>query len=236
MGVDARDTGWLIVRAYKGNPFYEAMWRNGAGRQRKRRLGRAWLEQDSDGHWVKRRGRIPSDFLDEKRAYLEMGRVIAEVEAEPQPEPGSREPIFDDAVAAWLEHLETERRAKPSTLAAYRNLLSHPRHRNRSQRGARIMRGFSGQKLRSIATNDIRRFLSSLDKEDISARTVNMHRQVLHAIFQHSMRGDAFGLRENPAAATGKRPEDGPQPIETFEPREILAIAAAARRGPSPQA
>ena len=112
MGVDARDTGWLIVRAYKGNPFYEAMWRNGAGRQRKRRLGRAWLEQDSDGHWVKRRGRIPSDFLDEKRAYLEMGRVIAEVEAEPQPEPGSREPIFDDAVAAWLEHLENREAGK----------------------------------------------------------------------------------------------------------------------------
>jgi hypothetical protein len=92
MGVDARDTGWLIVRAYKGNPFYEAMWRNGAGRQRKRRLGRAWLERTTDGRWVKRRGRIPSDFLDEKRAYLEMARVIAEVEAEPQPEPGSREP------------------------------------------------------------------------------------------------------------------------------------------------
>lgn len=131
------------------------MWRNGAGRQRKRRLGRAWLEQDPGGRWVKRRGRIPSD-------YLEMGRVIAEVEAELQPEPGGREPLFDDAAAAWLEHLETERRAKPSTLAAYRNLLSHPRHGDRP-RSARIMR-LQRTEAAPDSDDDVRRFLSSLRK------------------------------------------------------------------------
>jgi hypothetical protein len=43
------DKGYLIVRAYKGNPFYEAKWRNGRGRQRKRRLGRAWLDRTPRG-------------------------------------------------------------------------------------------------------------------------------------------------------------------------------------------
>jgi hypothetical protein len=192
MGINASDKGVLIVRAYKGRPFYEAMWRNGTRRQRKRRLGRAWLEQDPSGTWIKRRGRVQDGYLDEKRAYREMGRVIAEVEAEPQPKPGDRDALFDDAASAWLDHLENERRAKPSTLAGYRNLLAEPRHGDRTQKGARIMCAFGGQKLRGISTDDIRRFLSKIDKEEVSARTVNIHRQVLHAIFQHAMRGDAF--------------------------------------------
>lgn len=231
MGINVNDAGVLIVRAYRGNPFYEAKWRNGRGRQRKRRLGRAWLEQDSDGRWVKKRGRVLNGHLDERRAYREMARVIAEVEAEPQPEPGEREPLFDDASASWLEHLKNEKRAKPSTLAGYRILLAEPRHGDRSQKGARIMRAFGGQKLRGVKTDDIRRFLSSIDKEPVTARTVNMHRQVLHAIFQHALRSDTFGLRENPVAGTGKRPEEGTQPVETFEPREIVAVATAARSG-----
>jgi integrase len=225
------DKGYLLVRAYKGTPFYEAKWRNGRGRQRKRRLGRAWLEQDGDGQWVKKRGRVPHGYLDEKRAYRQMGRVISEVEAESEPEPGLPEPLFDDAVVLWLEHLENERRAKPSTLAGYRNLLAEPRSTDRSQRGARIMRAFGGRKLRGITTGDVRDFLSKIDREEVSARTVNIHRQVLHALFQHAMRGDAFGLRDNPVSPTAKRPEEGAKPIETFEPRELHAVAAVARKG-----
>ena len=45
MEVDRRENGALIVRANKGVPFYEAKWRDGTGRQRKRRLGRAWLNR-----------------------------------------------------------------------------------------------------------------------------------------------------------------------------------------------
>jgi hypothetical protein len=46
MDVDLRETGALVVRAHKGVPFYEAKWRDPTGQQRKRRLGRAWLEPD----------------------------------------------------------------------------------------------------------------------------------------------------------------------------------------------
>lgn len=91
------------------------------------------------------------------------------------------------------------------------------------------MREFGGRKLVGITTKDIRRFLSAMDREDVSARTVNIHRQVVHSIFEYARRGNTFGLSENPAAETTKRPEDGAQPIETFEPDEILAIASAAR-------
>ena len=77
----------------------------------------------------------------------------------------------------------------------------------------------------------MRGFLAELDREDISARTVNKHRQVLHAIFEYASRSETFGLAENPAAETSKRPEGGAKPIETFEPAEVEAISGAARAG-----
>jgi len=230
MEVDLREAGALIVRAHKGVPFYEAKWRDATRKQRKRRLGRAWLEPDPDGGWRKRRGRVRDGFLDEKRAYREMSRVIAEVEAEQQIAPRMREAHFEDAVDIWFEHLEFEKRAKPSTLSGYRSLLARPGHSGKKRR-ARIMREFGGRKLAAITTHDIRRFLARIDREPISARTVNIHRQVLHSIFEHARRSDTFGLRDNPVAGTTKRPEEGAEPIEVFEPAEIRAIADAARSG-----
>ena len=70
-----------------------------------------------------------------------------------------------------------------------------------------------------------------MDHEDVSARTVNIHRQILHSVFEHARRRDTFGLRYNPVADTGKRPEEGARPVETFEPHEIRAVADAARSG-----
>lgn len=57
MKTELIETGALIVRAHKGTPFYEAKWRDGRKRQRKRRLSRAWLEPDPRGGWKRRRGR-----------------------------------------------------------------------------------------------------------------------------------------------------------------------------------
>jgi integrase len=230
MAADLKDTGALVVRDYKGCPFYEAKWRDSTRAQRKRRLGRAWLERDlKNGGWCRRRGRVRDGCLDERRAYAAMAKAIAEHEAELRRAPENRDATFDEAVDAWLEYLQHEKRIKPSTLAAYRYLLAQPRRGKKRQRGARIMREFGGCKLAGISTADVRRFLSALDREDVSARTVNIHRQVVHSIFEYAMRGDAFGLPENPAAGTTKRPEDGAGPIETFEPDEVSAIAAAAR-------
>jgi hypothetical protein len=167
--------------------------------------------------------------LDERRAYPLMAQVIAEHEERLRREiAGTAGGLFDEAAETWLAHLRTERRAKPSTLRNYRNLLARPSS-SRRQRCARILRSFGGRPLFGIATKDVRQFLSRLDHEDLSPRTVNIHRQVLHAIFEYARREETFGLPENPVARTTKRPEDETAPIETFEPGEIRAVAAVAR-------
>lgn len=57
MEIELQGKGALVVRAYKGTPFYEAKWRNAAAKQ-----------------WRKRRGRVRDGFLDERGAYREMSR------------------------------------------------------------------------------------------------------------------------------------------------------------------
>jgi integrase len=231
---DDPPTGALVVRASAtGAPLYEAKWRDSKRRQRKRRLGPAWLERDEGGGWRRRRGRVRAGFLDERRAHVEMARVIAEQDEELRREPVDREATFVGAAAAWLDYLEHEKRVKPSTLEDYRLMLADPSQPRRGvqERSARLMRAFGGVRLASITTADVARFLAALDREDVSARTVNKHRQVLHAIFEYARRDDAFGLRENPVSRTEKRPEAGTKPIETFDPEEVHAIGRAAREG-----
>jgi len=231
--LDARaaDKGCLVVRPYKGRPFYEAKWRDLEGAQRKRRLGPAWLELDAEAEWVPRRGRVRKGCLDAKRAYALMASVIDDHEEKLKVAvPERPEALFPEVVAAWLVYLKNEKRVKPSTLAGYRKLLVDPKD-SRDLRRGRIMREFGDRPAGEITKTEARRFLARLDREDISARTVNIHRQVLHAIFQFARQEESFGLPNNPFAGTKKRPEDGTKPIETFEPEEIVAVAAAARAG-----
>jgi integrase len=226
-------SGALVVRAHNDRSFYEAKWRDSGRTQCKRRLGAAWLERGADGTWTKRRGRVREGFLDERRAYNAMAAEIGRREEELRLSESAREGSFDEAVYGWLEYLEHEKRVKPSTLADYRLMLVSPVEPDGEdrRRGGRIMRAFGGRRLAGIDAADLRGFLAGLDREEISARTVNKHRQVLHAIFGYACRSDTFGLVENPVAATAKRPEGGAKPIETFEPAELEAIAAAARGG-----
>jgi integrase len=231
--------GALVVGTYKATPYYEVKWRDPSRTQFKKRLGQAWLERDPEGKWVRRRGRVRPGYLDERRAYREMARIIKEHEEDQRrTSPEQRAATFDDAAAAWLEYVQYEKRVKPTTLARYRSMLRQPgsatlprtpRSGRNQMRSARIMREFGGRRLADISVRDVRGWLSMLDREDISARTVNFYRQVLHAIFEHAKREDNFGLRENPVSETVKRPEEGARPIETFEPEEVWAIAEAAR-------
>ncbi|MBS1895670.1 MAG: tyrosine-type recombinase/integrase [Actinobacteria bacterium] len=229
--------GTLEVRVYKGRPFFETRWRDGEGKQRRRRLGPAWVEVAEDGSWSPRRGRVRGRCLDERRAYPLMAQVIEGHEEKLRLElpPEQRDALFDDAADAWLAYLKTERRAKPSTIRDYEVLLARPgqkrRKRGGNRPGRRIMTAFGGKRLFDIRTRDVRSFLARLDRENLAPRTVNKHRQVLHAIFEFAHREESFGLPVNPAAGTVRRPEDGTAPIDTFEPAEIRAVTAAARAG-----
>ncbi|WP_249010884.1 tyrosine-type recombinase/integrase [Conexibacter sp. DBS9H8] len=141
---------------------------------------------------------------------------------------------FAEAATAWLAHLEHVVGAKPSTLSDYCYMLAPadgvPRKRGRAPVG-RIDRAFSRRPLGEITTIEIKQWLESLDREDISPRTVNKHRQVVASVFEYAIADGEYGIAENPVHGTPKRRESDPKPIDTYSPEEVMALARAARAG-----
>jgi integrase len=233
-------TGALVVVVRGDGPVYEAKWRRG-GRQVKRRVGPAWLERGAGGKdWRPRRGRMPAGFLDEKRATVRMAELIAEHEQHERAiEAGERElhergVTFRELAAEWLDHLERERGAKPSTLSDYRYMLAEPGTPHRRGKGTSpglIMAAFSDLPAGKITTRQVSTFLRQLDESDVSPRTVNKHRQLLSAIFNYARRADTHGLPTNPVEATTKRREPPPAVLDFYEPDEIEALACTAADG-----
>ena len=233
-------TGALVVVKRGDGPVYEAKWRR-AGRQVKRRVGPAWLERAPDGKdWRPRRGRVPEGYLDEKRATVRMAEIIAEYEQQERAiEAGDRERrehgvSFRELAAEWLEYLERERGAKPSTLRDYRYMLAEPGAPHRRGKGHSpgvVMATFGDRPIAKVTTREISAFLRQLDGSGITPRTVNKHRQVLCAIFNYARRADTHGLPSNPVEGTTKRREPPPAVIDFYEPEEIEALAASATNG-----
>ncbi len=178
---------------------------------------------------------MPDGTLDEHAAIVELAAAITDHESQCDVAPVDRMRTFADAAERWLHHLEHVEGAKPSTLADYRYYLApadaEPRKRGRKP-AARIMRAFGQRPLTAITTSDIDRFLARLDAEPtMGPRTVNKHRQVLAAVFEHALRDESIGLTVNPARATDKRREPDDKPIEFYEPEEVMALARAACGG-----
>ena len=237
--------GSLVVTGRRDGPVYEAKWRR-KGRQLKRVVGPAWLERDRDG-WRPRRGRVPEGSYDERRATVRMAQMIAEHEqAERAIEAGEiecrrRGASFREVAAEWLEHLERERGAKPSTLSDYRYMLAEPgtpHRRGRGQSAGLVLSAFGDRPIAKITTKEISELLRQLDGSGVSPRTVNKHRQLLSAIFNYARREDTHAIPANPVEATVKRREPPPAVLDFYEPEEIEALAQAAaegrHRGPQP--
>jgi len=141
---------------------------------------------------------------------------------------------FDQVAADWLHHVEHVDGIKPSTLKSYRYMLrapgDSPRKRGRRKAGGRVMREFGGQPIARITTAQVERWLSRLDEQPISKRTINIHRQLVCSVLEHAVpRPDQYGIQTNVARATSKRCEPDPVVLDFYEPEEVAALARAAR-------
>jgi integrase len=233
-------TGALVVREdAEGHPYYEAKWRRG-GVQVKRRVGSAWLDRDPGGEWRPRRGRVPEGYFDEKRGTVRMAQLVAEhdagekaIEAE-QRERRQRGASVRELAGAWLDYVEHEKGAKPATVQDYGYVLSEPGtpHRRGGGRSpGRILAALGDRPISKLTTSDVASFLRGLEREGMSPRSVNKHREVLSAMFTYAQREDTYALAHNPVTGTSKRREMPPAVLDFFEPEEIEALARAAEAG-----
>lgn len=236
----------LRVRAGVGDrAYWDAQWRYriarvGGWRLKKQRLGLAWQEPDESGGWRKRRGRCPAGWLDERAATVAASSAMDAHARDLAGGERARRELEERGVtvrelaAEWLSWLGEVRGAKPSTLQDYAYLLREPNQAfRRGQRtsAGRIMGTFGDRAAREVTTAEVSRFLRALDREGLTPRNVNKHRQVLAAIFAYGTREDTHALPSNPVAGTDKRREDPPAALDYYEVEEVEALARCCERG-----
>jgi integrase len=237
--VAATPTPAVVVRLAKdGTPFFEAKWRAAGGRQIKRRLGPAWIEPNGAGGWARRRGRPNDGWLDERSAHAAAADMVVAVEREHQAAADAAVragiPTFRRVAHEWLEWKRDVKGGAPSTLANDALLLREPGEPYKRGRGTvkgRVMARFGDRRHDEITPREVAQFLRDLDAEGLSARNVNEHRSILHAVFTYAMKPDTYSLARNPAAGTDKRYQPPPPPLDHYEVEEVEALARACERG-----
>lgn len=221
-----------------GTPFFEAKWRDADGNQLKRRLGRAWLEQGNERGWVKRGGRTPPGWLDERSAHVAATEKVAAVEGEREAaaEAARRAgvPTVRRVAHEWLAWKRDVKGGAPSTLRENEILLREPGtayKRGSGESKGRIMGRFGDRPIDAVTTREVSTFLRELDRAGMFARNVNEHRAVLHSIFVYAMKPDTYALPSNPVAATDKRYQPPPPPLDHCEVAELESLARVCERG-----
>jgi hypothetical protein len=221
-----------------GRVYWDAQWRYRAGsgpwRQKTRRLGPGWQEPDDNGAWRKRRGRSRDGWLDERAATVaavaameEHARELGE-EQRVKREAAERKTTVRELGQEWLEWLVEVRGAKPSTIRGYACLLREPGiayKRGEQTTAGRIMAAFGDRPVDAVTTAAVSRFLRGLDREKLTPRNVNKHRQVLAAMFSYACRADTYGLAMNPVVGADKRREAPPARLDYYEVEEVEALA-----------
>lgn len=247
----------ITIKTGKGaspTAYYEAVWnerREGGGwRSAKQRIGKAWVERDGVDErgrprWVKKRGRVPEGYLDERRAHAAVAQAVQDWRARDARRQAARALTTPDEAAdtitvrqlahEWLANLRDVRGASPATVQDYGFLLREPGAKPR--RGAtpaagRLMKAFGDRRAIDVTPREVAKWLGRLDDAELTPRNVNKHRQVLHSVFTYGMRADTYGLPSNPVAETDRRREAPPEKLDYFEPEEVEQLAIAASNGP----
>lgn len=238
----------FILRVREGSRerfYWDAQWRyrtapDGSWIARKQRLGLAWQEPDGVGGWRKKRGRCQPGWLDEHAASLAATAAMREhvLELQREAEQARREAMLRRTVRElsheWLTWLQEVKGAKPSTIADYGFLLREPGTPHKRGSGVspgRIMRAFGDRVADEVTTREVSAFLRELDREQLSPRNVNKHREVLSSIFAYACRDDTLGLPKNPVEGTDQRREAPPAALDYYEVEEVEALARACEHG-----
>jgi integrase len=232
-------TATVFVREQRGQAFWEAFWRY-RGKQLKRRLGAAWLDQDASGAWTRRKGRVREGYLDERRAHVAAAELVAAyVEQADNEERTDRERraagvTFREVAQAYLSWLQDVKGAKPATLLNHRSVLAEPGipyKRGEGVTRGHVMKALGDLPAAKITTRDVEAVLATVSATDASARTINKHRAIIGAIFAYGIKASTFGLPANPAREADKRREPHRGALVFYSVEEVEALARALADG-----
>jgi integrase len=237
----ALPTGTLHVEVAKdGSGYYWAGHWRFDGKHVKRRLGRAHIElrehraQDAkgwSGWYCKRRGRPDPGVLTADDATVALREAIKRHAEQVALAHGTQPVLFERVADEWLSHGAEVLGWKPSVERDYRAML-HAEDRTPRARGgapkARVMRKWRGRRIDEIAESEVRTWLRELDREPgLSARSVNKHRQVMHAICSYAVEHDY--ATQNVVARVPKRKQADLSELRAYTVEQVELIARHTR-------
>lgn len=208
----------VIQTEPSGAVYFHAKWRrrlpDGTSRQVKRSLGPAWLERKGD-RWVKRKGRAPEGYLDERTATVRAAERRAEVEAAWETEQASKDrPTVAVLFDRFLDHRERVKGTRPGTLRDYRSVLLGEYLAELRKRPAA-----------EVDPAEVEAVLAAVAETGASARTVNKYRAILSAAWAWGMRPTGLKLPENPAKGTDRRREPARRTVDWYSVEEVEQLA-----------
>jgi integrase len=203
-------SGHLLRSRRSSGDRWVAHWRDAAGRQHKRVLGRVWSG----------RGRPAEGYLTKQGAQQLLDEVLVEArKAGPRTARRSHDVTFADAAAEWLRYVEHDRKRRPTTLRDYRRMVNKE-----------LVPLFGHLPLRAMTSELIDSYRAHLVAEgNLSARTINKYLLALHAIFKRAQRH--YGLTTNPVAGVERQPVRRSTEFRVLSPEEVEALCRAAREG-----
>lgn len=224
----------LVVPAKSGEGFYfEAKWRHD-GAQVKRRVGPAWVKRRStplhgaegwQRNYVARTGRRDEGSLTAREAERRVRALIDAHGAEHSIKTRHGVVTFADAAAQFLVERGRTNDWKATTRRDYGEMLAAS-GQARKPRGAapraRIMTVFGHRPVSKIDADHVRRFLNALE---MSPRSANKQRQVLHAVFKYAvMRG---WRPDNPVQAVSSFRKAAEAELVVCSPEQVAVISRA---------
>jgi integrase len=241
-------TGHLQVRGEPGNLRYFAAWTDHEGRRHTTKLGRAHVKDSgrrtSRGAviWRAASGPCPRGFLTPKTAQAALDDLLDEVrlaipDTPIDDAPEEDVPTFGDAVYAWLEYLEVEKRRKHSTLRDARNvakgnllprfgretpLFVTERHEVVVRRNGRQFVEIREERRDRFTTEDVDAYRRELLASDLSPRTVQKVLVLLHGVFKLAKRRKL--ITSNPSEDAERVSLEDPGIFNVLEPIEFEAV------------
>lgn len=135
-------------------------------------------------------------------------------------EPASPPAANQQAVSAFLSHLERERQLSPHTVSAYR--------RDLERFLIYLARRDASRRLDAVDVHDIRRFVAAEHQRGLDGRSIRRALSALRALFDHLAR--TTGIRRNPAKGipAPKTARRLPRTLDTDEVGHLLDASASA--------
>ena len=241
-------TGHLQVRGEAGNRRYFASWWDHNGARHTTKLGGAHVKDSGKRTprgavvWRAAPGPCPRGYLTPKMAEAALEQLLDEArlaipDAPLDDGPAEDVPTFGDAVDAWLEYLEVEKRRKHSTLRDARNvargnllprfgrdtpLYLTERHEVVVRRNGRQFVEVREERRDQFTTDDVDDYRRELLASELSPRTVQKILVLLHGVFKLAKRRKL--IASNPSEDAERVSLDDAGIFNVLEPIEFEAV------------